>query len=103
MKEGADYAEHSATPLRALQNLTTPISHLAFHPEAQILAAASEGKRNALKLWHLPSATAFANWPNQSTPLGRVTGLGFSPGGQWLGVGNKKGQVLLWSVRHYDT
>ncbi|KAL7422468.1 U3 snoRNP protein [Cryptotrichosporon argae] len=89
------------TPAKSLEHLTTPISALAFHPAGQMLVSASSAKRDALRVYHLPSATAFANWPTPSTPLGRVTAAGFSSSGEYLTVGNTKGAVLLWSLKHY--
>lgn len=41
------------TQLKAFTNLTTPISHLAFNPDGQILAAVSKEKKDALKLVRL--------------------------------------------------
>jgi len=38
------------TPVRALDQLTTPISHLVFAPDAQFLVMASRWKRDALRL-----------------------------------------------------
>ncbi|KAL8953500.1 MAG: hypothetical protein Q9222_000647 [Ikaeria aurantiellina] len=37
-------------PTRALDNLTTPTSHLAFSPDGQLMLMASRWKRNALRL-----------------------------------------------------
>jgi U3 small nucleolar RNA-associated protein 18 len=83
------------------------------------MVSASSSKKDALKLvsgsllvgscraaadfpqYHLPSGTAFANWPTSSTPLGRVNVANFSPNGEYLSVGNTKGAVLLWSLKHY--
>nr|ODN75698.1 U3 small nucleolar RNA-associated protein 18 [Cryptococcus depauperatus CBS 7841] len=89
------------SPIKSLEHLTTPITSLSFHPSSQILCSASLTRKDQLKLYHLPSGTAFSNWPTPNTPLGRVTSTGFSSGGEWLGVGNQKGMVLLWSLRHY--
>ncbi|KAI9789055.1 MAG: hypothetical protein M1816_006410 [Peltula sp. TS41687] len=83
-------------PLRTLESLTTPISHLVFSPvevDAQghgqsrrqsqgvILALSSRWKRNALRLVHLPSGTVYRNWPTSTTNLGRITAVGFGWGG----------------------
>jgi U3 small nucleolar RNA-associated protein 18 len=108
-----------ATPFKSLEHLTTPISAMAFHPAGELMVSASSSKKDALKLvsgsllvgscraaadfpqYHLPSGTAFANWPTSSTPLGRVNVANFSPNGEYLSVGNTKGAVLLWSLKHY--
>ncbi|KAI9833102.1 MAG: hypothetical protein M1826_000469 [Phylliscum demangeonii] len=108
-------------PLRSLGNLTTPISHLAFSPDGQLLALASRWKQDALRLVHLPSCTVYRNWPTAQTPLGRITAVAFADygtGGEgggggggsggddgvgevglWLAVGNEAGKIRLWEIR----
>lgn len=51
--------------------------------------------------YHLPTGTAFSNWPTNATPLGRVNVLSFSAGGDYMAAGNTKGAVLLWSLKHF--
>lgn len=95
-------------PLRALDNLTTPVSHLQFSPDGQMLAMASRWKTAALRLVHLPSATVFRNWPTQKTALGRVTSIAWgSPSEEeakegsfaLLAVGMETGRIRMWEVR----
>ncbi|KAF2711461.1 WD40 repeat-like protein [Pleomassaria siparia CBS 279.74] len=95
-------------PLRALDNLTTPISHLVFSPDGQILCMASRWKHNAVRLVHLPSATVFRNWPTTKTPLGRVSSVAWGRPSEeeekegcvaLMAVGNEMGRVRLWEVR----
>ncbi|CAD0028838.1 unnamed protein product [Aureobasidium pullulans] len=62
-------------PTRALDNLTTPISHLTFSPDV------------------------FKNWPTSNTPLGRITGVAFAPGSDGLAVANEQGKIRCWEVR----
>lgn len=50
---------------------------------------------------HLPSATVFANWPTQATPLHHVTTVDFSKGSEFLAIGNAKGKVLLYTIKHF--
>lgn len=101
------------TPLRALDNLTTPISSLSFAPDGQLLAISSRWKKDALRLVHLPSATVYKNWPTGKTPLGRVTATAFGrvpvPGkgqdagkplvAEVLAVANEAGKIRLWEIR----
>lgn len=89
------------TPFKTVENLVTAISSLNFTPDGQVLCIASRGKRDALKLVHLPSATVYSNWPTSGTPLGRVTSTAFSPNGQMLAIGNEGGKVTLWRLNHY--
>ncbi|CAO2654110.1 Nn.00g108430.m01.CDS01 [Neocucurbitaria sp. VM-36] len=95
-------------PLRALQNLTTPISHLHFSADGQVLAMASRWKNNAMRLVHLPSATVFKNWPTEKTPLGRITAVAWGRPSEeeeregslaQLAVANEAGHVRMWEVR----
>ncbi|KAJ9657419.1 U3 snoRNP protein [Neophaeococcomyces mojaviensis] len=88
-------------PLRVLDQLTTPISHLHFSEDAagQLLVMASRWKKNALRLVHLPSATVYRNWPTDKTPLGRISSVALSPEGRYLVVGNEGGKVRLWQIR----
>ena len=106
------------SPLRTLSNLTTPVSHLHFSPpDGQLLAIASQWKRDALRLVHLPSCTVYKNWPTSATPLGRITaitwgdlhhtsvdGKGRNDGSSGqrelaLVVANEAGRIRMWDVR----
>ncbi|WWC61442.1 uncharacterized protein I303_104026 [Kwoniella dejecticola CBS 10117] len=95
------YSEIQPEPYKSLEQLTMSINCLSFHPSNEVLVTASEGRKDLLKMYHLPSGTAFSNWPTANTPLGRITSTGFSPSGEYLSVGNQRGTVLLWSLRHY--
>ncbi|KAL2271226.1 hypothetical protein VTJ83DRAFT_597 [Remersonia thermophila] len=86
-------------PRRVLEQLTTAISAVAFSPDGQLMAFASQHKKDALRLVHLPSCTVYRNWPTEQTPLGRVTAVAFSAGGDVLAVGNDVGKIRLWEVR----
>jgi U3 small nucleolar RNA-associated protein 18 len=95
-------------PLRDLQNLTTPISHLEFTADGQVLAMASRWKNNAMRLVHLPSATVFKNWPTEKTPLGRITAVAWGRPSEeeeregslaQLAVANEAGHIRMWEIR----
>ncbi|WVQ77938.1 hypothetical protein IAT38_000018 [Cryptococcus sp. DSM 104549] len=96
------FVELAPEPIKSLEHLTMPISTMAFHPSSEVLVTASTGRKDLLKIYHLPTATAFSNWPTPNTPLGRVTKTGFSSNGEYLTVGNQRGAVLLWSLRHFS-
>jgi U3 small nucleolar RNA-associated protein 18 len=89
------------SPARSLMNLVTSVDTLTFAPDSQALLAASRLKRDAMRVFHLPSLRAFGNWPTGQTPLGHVHCAGFSPGGGMLAVGNAKGKALLYRLLHY--
>ncbi|EGW30185.1 uncharacterized protein SPAPADRAFT_144330 [Spathaspora passalidarum NRRL Y-27907] len=88
-------------PIKTVENLITSISSLVFNPDGQILCVASRGKRDALRLVHLPSGSVYSNWPTSGTPLGKVTSVAFSPNNEMLAIGNEAGKVTLWRLDHY--
>ena len=93
-----------ATPLKpekALMNITTPIDHVVFNHDAQILAMSSHDTFNCLRLVHLPSYTVFSNWPLNTVPLQHVSNMAFSPNSGFFAVGNNKGRVLTFRLFHY--
>ena len=87
-------------PNRAFEQLITPITAATFSPDGQLLAFASEMKKDAFKLVHLPSCTVYRNWPTDSTPLGRVTAVSFGRQSDMLAVGNDQGKIRLWQIRN---
>ncbi|KIJ45214.1 hypothetical protein M422DRAFT_167177 [Sphaerobolus stellatus SS14] len=88
-------------PLKTIGNLTTSISTMCFNHDSQILALASKTKKDQLKMVHLPSLTVFSNWPTSATPLGHVTCIDFSPGSDYTAIGNNRGRVLLYNLKHF--
>ncbi|KAF9884717.1 hypothetical protein FE257_001346 [Aspergillus nanangensis] len=86
-------------PVRALDQLTTPISHLVFAPDGQFFVMASRWKRDALRIVHLPSCTVYRNWPTSNTPLGRISSVAVSPNSEQLAVANEQGRIRLWEIR----
>ncbi|KZT09564.1 WD40 repeat-like protein [Laetiporus sulphureus 93-53] len=87
--------------LKTLGNLTTSITALRFNHDSQLLAMASNTKKDQMRLIHLPSLTAFSNWPTSSTPLGHVTSVDFSTGSEYLAIGNNRGRVLLYHLKDF--
>ena len=97
--KSADGVPARPKPTRALDQLTTPTSHLAFSPDGQIFCMGSRWKRDALRLVHLPSCTVYKNWPTGATPLGRISAVGWTANSEMLGVGNEQGKIRLFEVR----
>ncbi|KAL1961835.1 hypothetical protein VTN77DRAFT_1004 [Rasamsonia byssochlamydoides] len=85
-------------PVRMLDQLTTPISHLVFSADGQLLVMASRWKRDALRLIHLPSCTVYRNWPTSNTPFGRISSVAISPESNILAVANEQGKIRLWEI-----
>lgn len=86
-------------PTRVFDQLTTPISHLEFAHDGQMLVMGSRWKKNALRLVHLPSCTVYRNWPTDKTPLGRISSIALSQDGGYLAVANEQGKIRLWQIR----
>ncbi|XP_064404926.1 U3 small nucleolar RNA-associated protein 18 homolog isoform X2 [Halichondria panicea] len=88
-------------PLRAVSNLTTSIDHLCFNSTSEMLATASQKKKDSLRLVHMPSLSVFSNWPTRKTPFSYVSAFDLSPQSRYLAIGNDKGKVLLYRLNHY--
>ncbi|KAJ1917900.1 U3 snoRNP protein [Mycoemilia scoparia] len=88
-------------PIKSITNLTTPISELMFNHDSQVLGMFSRNKKDQFKLVHLPTCTVFSNWPTQYTPLGYVQTFDFSPNSGFVAIGNDKGKVLLYRLKHF--
>lgn len=89
------------TPYKSIDNLTTMVTALKFHPEGELLLGASKFKKDQLRLIHTATSTVFQNWPTAKTPLHRVTSVDFSRQGGMLAMANEKGKVLLYQLRQY--
>ncbi|CAN1166441.1 U3 small nucleolar RNA-associated protein 18 homolog [Linum perenne] len=88
-------------PVKTIENLTTKVDFMKFNDDAQILAICSTMGKNAMKLIHVPSFTAFSNWPPPNQTIHYPRCLDFSPGGGFMAVGNAAGKVLLYKLHHY--
>ncbi|CAN1225617.1 U3 small nucleolar RNA-associated protein 18 homolog [Linum grandiflorum] len=89
-------------PVKTIENLTTKVDFMKFNKDAQILAICSTMGKNAMKLIHVPSFTAFSNWPPPNKTIHYPRCLDFSPGGGFMAVGNAAGKVLLYKLHHYN-
>ncbi|KAG0138544.1 WD40-repeat-containing domain protein [Tuber indicum] len=87
-------------PVRVLEQLVTAISVIEFSPDLQVLAVASKGKKDALRMVHLPSCAVYQNWPTSGTPLGRVTAISWAGKGTGIvAIGNEAGKVRLFEIQ----
>jgi U3 small nucleolar RNA-associated protein 18 len=91
----------SADAHKDVMNLTTKVTSIAMHPAGQLMAIASDQKRDQLKLVHLPSGSVFENWPTTQTPVRRVQCMEFSPSMDVLALGNNRGRVVMYKIGHY--
>ncbi|TIA78868.1 hypothetical protein E3P77_03685 [Wallemia ichthyophaga] len=88
--------------LKSIGNLTTTIDKLVFNKDTQLLASTSAEKNDQLRLIHIPSFTVFQNWPTANTPLGKIQAIDFSTDGRWIVIGNHRGKLLLYHIKHYS-
>ena len=93
--------EDGIRPEKAVMNLTTAIDFIEFNHDASVLCIASRKKKDALRMIHLDSLTAFSNWPTSNTPLHYVNAVAFSPNSGYLGIGNDKGIVLTYRLNQF--
>mmetsp|Transcript_16104 Transcript_16104/g.41037 ORF Transcript_16104/g.41037 Transcript_16104/m.41037 type:complete len:289 (+) Transcript_16104:1066-1932(+) len=94
-------ADGPARPLKAITNITTAITSLAFSHDARLLALASRQKRNALRILHTPTLGIYSNWPTGKTPLRHVQCVAFHPAGRYFASGDDRGHVLLYKLDAY--
>lgn len=97
-----DFGEIRPVTRRAVMNLTSGVSRLDFNHDGQMLLMASQAKKEALRIMHTSSCTVFPNWPTASTPLHSVSTSAFSPDNRLLAIGNDRGKVLLYRLKHYQ-
>ncbi|KAF7327524.1 Methyltransf-2 domain-containing protein [Mycena kentingensis (nom. inval.)] len=97
----AEGSLYQPKPTKTLGHLSTAVTALKYNHDGQVMAMASKDKKDALRLVHPPSLTAFSNWPTSSTPLGHITAIDFSPGSEYLAIGNTRGRVLLYHMLEY--
>mmetsp|Transcript_10363 Transcript_10363/g.23392 ORF Transcript_10363/g.23392 Transcript_10363/m.23392 type:complete len:523 (-) Transcript_10363:87-1655(-) len=90
-------------PVKGISNLTMPITSLCFHPQSEVLAAASIYERNHLRLIHTGTQTVFTNFPPRRAPFKRVVAVDFSKHNGLVAMGNKRGKVHIYQLQHYAT
>ncbi|XP_070703390.1 U3 small nucleolar RNA-associated protein 18 homolog [Pempheris klunzingeri] len=89
-------------PLKAVMNLLTSATSLAFNPTSEILAIASRAEDEAIRLVHLPSFTVFSNFPvSKKKIVYRTSCLDFSPHSGFFSLANNKGHAPLFRLLHY--
>jgi U3 small nucleolar RNA-associated protein 18 len=88
-------------PVKTLTHLTTVVDSMSFSSDGQILVMASRMKRDALRLIHVPTMTAFSNWPTSKSPIHYVHSVAFSPSTGYVAIGNARGRVIMYRLHHY--
>uniref|UniRef100_F6PLP2 U3 small nucleolar RNA-associated protein 18 homolog n=1 Tax=Monodelphis domestica TaxID=13616 RepID=F6PLP2_MONDO len=89
--------EANPKPIKAIMNLVTGVTSMAFSPTTEILAISSNEANEAVRLVHLPSCTVFLNFPmNRIKQISLAQTLDFSPRSGYFALGNNKGKALLY-------
>jgi len=92
----------SNTLLKSVNNITTAITSLCFHPNSEILAFGSSIEKKSLRLLHVPTLTAFQNFPDTNSMMKRPSSFDFSRQGGKFAVGGSNGKVKLYTLNHYQ-
>ncbi|XP_047427790.1 U3 small nucleolar RNA-associated protein 18 homolog isoform X2 [Mugil cephalus] len=92
----------SPKPLKAVMNLLTSATALAFNPSSEIMAVGSRAEDEAVRLVHMPSLTVFSNFPIAKRKfIYRASCLDFSPHSGFFSLANNKGKAPLFRLLHY--
>ena len=94
-----DSASSPPLPTKSIMSLTTRADVLRFNSDETLLAIASQMKKDSLKFFMSPRER-WSNWPTAQTPLHYVTSVDFSVN-RMLAIGNDRGKVLLYRLKHY--
>lgn len=97
------YKSTTPQPEKRFMNLRTAITDLQFNHTSELLAMSSLQVPNAMKLAHFPSATVYANFPDQQDQLGLVSTMAFSPHSAYLALGSKGKKAPLYRLKHYSS
>jgi WD40 repeat protein/tRNA A-37 threonylcarbamoyl transferase component Bud32 len=79
--------------LHTLTGHTNKIGAVAYSPDGQLLASASED--TYIKLWNAQTGQEIATLTNQAT---RVTSVAFHPSGQQLASADSTGKIRIWNL-----
>ncbi|XP_005144388.3 U3 small nucleolar RNA-associated protein 18 homolog [Melopsittacus undulatus] len=95
--------EQRPKPVKAIMNLVTSATCVAFNPTTEILAVASRETDEAVKLVHIPSYTVFSNFPVfRRKQIYLAQSMDFSPRSGYFSIANNKGKALLFRLKHYS-
>jgi U3 small nucleolar RNA-associated protein 18 len=87
-------------PHKTLSQLRTSITGAVWSHDSQILGTYSSALSSAARLVHVPSFTAFGNWP-AAVQLNLVGSMAISPNSGYLAVGNNTGDALMFRLLSY--
>ncbi|EDW08354.1 U3 small nucleolar RNA-associated protein 18 homolog [Drosophila mojavensis] len=95
------YKTTTPKPEKCFMNLRTGIADLQFNHTSELLAMCSVKVRNAVKLAHFPSATVYANFPEQTDSFGYIKKMAFSPNSGYLAFASRGKRAPLFRLKHF--
>ena len=88
-------------PVKTVMNLTTSITDLKFSPTSQALTYCSKWKKNAIRMVHIPSYTAFQNFPGAAVGILKFPMcIDYNKNGDFLAMGSDEGKAHLWQIKN---
>lgn len=96
------FADKNPKPIKAIFNLTTPISDVKFNPTSDILGFCSDSVPGAVKLFNTTKGTVFSNFPGFQNKLHRIKMIEFSPSSGYMGLGSVSNEVSLYRLKHFN-
>lgn len=85
-------------PVKRFDNLTTTISTIKISPDGTKALFSSKWQKGAIRIADMKTRTIFRNWPNFKTNIGILTQATFSSSGNYVLLGNDRGQVTVYRL-----
>ena len=89
-------------PVKAVMNLVTEVTSLAFSPNSEILAMSSWFKESSVRLLHVSSMSVFSNFPLPSIKYHKIADVKFTPHSGFFAFCGQTRDVNLFRLCHYD-
>lgn len=96
--EFEDKMSDKPEPVKRFDNLTTTISNIKLSPDGTKALFSSKWQKGAIRIADLKNKTVFRNWPNFKTNVGILTQATFSSAGNFVLLGNDRGQVTVYRL-----
>ncbi|XP_951957.1 uncharacterized protein TA14960 [Theileria annulata] len=91
------YHTNSDKPFKVLDNLTTEITSLKLSEEFGLFS--SVHKKNSVRLVYNDNYNVVANWPNNTSNLGRITALEYCQPLNTIVLGTRSGRIHFHTIK----